>query len=122
MSAILEEALEEVRTLPLEERQHLRELSGDFSELLAKAGIRDLLIMAIIFALFGKSLEGSDLDELGMRLEELSREMPQGDAAMQSQRAIRANQIRGKYRDVLSSSEEFIARKAAETAKEDRPR
>jgi hypothetical protein len=122
MSAILEEALEEVRTLPLEEQKHLRELSVDFSELLTKASIGDILIMAVLFALFGKSLEGTDLDELRARLEEVSKEMPQGDAARQSQRAIRASQIRGKYRDVLTSSEEFIARKAMETAKEDSAR
>jgi hypothetical protein len=40
----------------------------------------------------------------------------------QSRRDALSRTIRGKYRDVLSSSEEFIARKAAETAREDRAR
>ncbi len=39
-----------------------------------------------------------------------------------SRRAALARSIRGKYRDVLTSSEEFAARKAAEIALEDRPR
>lgn len=40
----------------------------------------------------------------------------------QSRRETLSRTIRGKYRDVLSSSEEFMARKAAETAREDNPR
>jgi hypothetical protein len=116
MSAILEEAIEEVRTLPPEEQQQLRELASGFSE---------FLLMALVFWLLDKNLEKASLDEMRSRLLQLNREMPRTGLAtqsMQSQRAIRAGQIRGKYRDVLSSSEEFISRKAAETAKEDRAR
>jgi hypothetical protein len=40
----------------------------------------------------------------------------------QEERIRLAASIRGKYRDVLSSSEEFIARKREETAREDRSR
>jgi hypothetical protein len=113
MSAILDEAIEEVRTLPPEEQQQLRELISGFSE---------VLLMALLFWFLDKKLEKTNLDEMRSRLLQLKREMPRTDLAIQSQRVLRANQIRGKYRDVLSSSEEFIARKAAETAKEDRPR
>jgi hypothetical protein len=42
--------------------------------------------------------------------------------AEQDERNRIAASIRGKYRDVLTSSEEFIAQRAAETALEDRPR
>lgn len=52
-------------------------------------------------------------------LEMLERESPDPERA---RRVALAGQIRGKYRDSLSSSEEFIARKAQETAEEDRPR
>jgi hypothetical protein len=38
----------------------------------------------------------------------------------QAKRLSLSSTIRGKYRDVLNSSEEFIARKAAETVREDR--
>src|SRR5947209_447026 len=78
MSAILEEALEEVRTLPPEKRQHLRELSEDFGELLSKTSGRDLVIMVLLFALFGKNLDESNLDELRSQLEKLSAEQPEG--------------------------------------------
>jgi Spy/CpxP family protein refolding chaperone len=40
----------------------------------------------------------------------------------QEQRSRLAASIRGKYRDVLSSSEDFIARKREEIAREDRHR
>lgn len=42
--------------------------------------------------------------------------------AEQDERNRLAESIRGKYRDVLTSSEEFAARKAEEVALEDRPR
>lgn len=50
-------------------------------------------------------------------LEMLERESPRPERA---RRASLASQIRGKYRDALSSSEEFMARRAAEAAEEDR--
>jgi hypothetical protein len=78
MSAMLEEAIEEMRTLPPKEKQHLRELSDDFSELLGKANIRDLLIMALLFWALGKKLDESNLDELRSQLEKLSNAPPQG--------------------------------------------
>jgi hypothetical protein len=52
-------------------------------------------------------------------LEILERESPNPERA---RRAALASQIRGKYRDALSSSEEFMARRTAETAEEDRRR
>jgi hypothetical protein len=52
-------------------------------------------------------------------LEMLERESPDPERA---RRAALAGQIRGKYRDALSSSEEFMARRAEETAEEDRRR
>jgi hypothetical protein len=114
MSAILEEAIEEVRTLPPEEQQQLRELTSSFGE---------LLLMALVFAFITKEVGmAASLSEMRALLENLKMKVPRTDLAIQSQRAIRAGQIRGKYRDVLSSSEEFISRKAAETAKEDRAR
>ena len=42
--------------------------------------------------------------------------------AEQEERNRQAASIRGKYRDMLTSSEEFAARKAEEIALEDRPR
>lgn len=42
--------------------------------------------------------------------------------AEQEERGRLASAVRGKYRDVLTSSEDFIARKAEEIALEDRPR
>lgn len=50
-------------------------------------------------------------------LEMLEQESPRSERA---RRASLASQIRGKYRDALSSSEEFMARRAEETAEEDR--
>lgn len=52
------------------------------------------------------------------------REMLDGEArsAEQEERNRLSSRIRGKYRDVLTSSEEFAARKAEETAMEDRRR
>ncbi len=111
MSATLEEAIEEVRTLPPEEQQQLREMTANFGE---------LLLMALLFLFLNKELDKSTLGEVRASLEKLNREVPQ--AGLASQRALRASQIRGKYRDVLTSSDEFIARKAAETTKEDRAR
>jgi hypothetical protein len=52
-------------------------------------------------------------------LEMLEQERPGSERA---RRAALASQIRGKYRDVLTSSDEFNARKAADTMREDRPR
>lgn len=52
-------------------------------------------------------------------LEMLEQESPNSERA---RRAALARQIRGKYRNALSSSEEFIARKAEEVAEEDRRR
>ncbi len=40
----------------------------------------------------------------------------------QARRLALSRIIRGKYRDLMSSSEEFAARKAEEIALEDRPR
>ena len=50
------------------------------------------------------------------------RELLDGEARAveQEERNRLAAGIRGKYRDVLSSSEDFIARRAEETAREDR--
>jgi hypothetical protein len=42
--------------------------------------------------------------------------------AERTRRIALSRSIRGKYREVLTSSEEFIARKAVEIAKEDRAR
>jgi hypothetical protein len=50
-------------------------------------------------------------------LEMLEREKQGSERA---RRAELSRQIRGKYRDVLSSTEEFMARRAQETAEEDR--
>lgn len=50
-------------------------------------------------------------------LEMLERESPDPEGA---RRAALAGRIRGKYRDALGSSEEFMARRAVETAEEDR--
>ena len=58
-------------------------------------------------------------DEQRQLLETLTRERPDPERA---RRVALASQIRGKYRDVLSSSEEFIAHRARETAEEDRRR
>ena len=54
------------------------------------------------------------------RLRDLLDEEAQGER--ERERARLAASIRGKYRDVLSSSDEFNARKAAEIALEDRRR
>ena len=54
------------------------------------------------------------------RLRELLDEEAQAERARE--RARLADGIRGKYRDVLSSSDDFNARKATETALEDRRR
>ncbi len=43
-------------------------------------------------------------------------------SAEQEHRVRLANSIRGKYRDILTSSEGFAARKAEEIAREDRRR
>ena len=56
-------------------------------------------------------------EEQQQLLEMLEQESPDPERA---RRAALARQIRGKYRDVLSSSEEFMARRAQETAEEDR--
>ncbi|MGA9996896.1 MAG: hypothetical protein WBP93_15870 [Pyrinomonadaceae bacterium] len=109
----MEEAIEEVRTLPPEEQQQLRELTASFGE---------LFLMAVVFAFFSKELGKPNLSEMRSLLVEFKTDISPANLAMQSQRALRASQIRGKYRDVLTSSEEFIARKAAEIAKEDRAR
>lgn len=58
-------------------------------------------------------------EEQQQLLEMLARESP---GSKQARRAALAGQLRGKYRDVLSSSEDFMARRAVETAEEDRRR
>lgn len=58
-------------------------------------------------------------DEQRQLREMLERETHDAERA---RRAALSHSIRGKYRDVLTSSEEFAARKAAEIALEDRPR
>jgi hypothetical protein len=58
-------------------------------------------------------------EEQQQLLEMLEQESPNSERA---RRVALARQIRGKYRDALSSSEEFIARKAEEVAEEDRRR
>lgn len=58
-------------------------------------------------------------EEQQQLLEMLERERP---GSARARRAALASQLRGKYRDVLSSSEDFIARRAEETAEEDRRR
>jgi hypothetical protein len=58
-------------------------------------------------------------EEQQQLLEMLERERP---GSAKARRAALAGQLRGKYRDVLSSSEDFMARRAEETAEEDRRR
>src|SRR5436305_8006437 len=76
MSAILEETIEEVQTLPPEKQQQLRELSEDFEELLHKGNLGELLLMAIIFWALGKKLDESNLGELRLQLEKLNTDPP----------------------------------------------
>src|ERR1041384_811684 len=106
MSVTLEEAIEEVRALPPEKQQQLRQLTISFG---------DVLLLALVLVAFDK-VEKSELGKTSRLLEEFSRELPGGRVprAAQLQRAKLAGQIRGKYRDVLTSSEEFSARKAKE--------
>lgn len=77
MSAILEEAIEEVRTLPPEKQQHLRELSEDFGEMLSKASGRGFALMVMLFLIFGKNLDDPKLQELRSELEKLISASPQ---------------------------------------------
>lgn len=65
MSALLEEAIEEVRALPPEEQQQLRELTTSFGE---------LLLMALVFAFIGK-LDKSNHSEVRSLLERVNSEM-----------------------------------------------
>jgi hypothetical protein len=58
-------------------------------------------------------------EEQQQLLEMLEQESPDPERA---RRAALARQLRGKYRDVLSNSEEFMARRAEEIAEEDRRR
>ena len=115
MSAILEEVIEEVRALPPEEQRQLGELAS---------GLGGLKVIALLYALLRKQGDVSDLNEMLSLLEKIDSDLPnlKDRAARRAARASLAGQIRGKYRDVLTSSDEFNARKAAETAREDRPR
>lgn len=63
-----------------------------------------------------RSLSPQELSQLREFLDKEARE------ARQLERDRLASTIRGKYRDVLTSSEEFAARKAEEIAREDRRR
>lgn len=115
MSAILEEAIEEVRALPLEEQRQLGKLASDLG---------GLILIALLYAVLRKQGDVSDLNEMLSLLAKIDTDSPELKdlASRRAARATLAGQIRGKYRDVLTSSDEFNARKAAEIAREDRPR
>jgi hypothetical protein len=64
-----------------------------------------------------EEFRGLSLDEQQRLLERLEQET---HASERARRAELSRQIRGKYRNVLSSTEEFMTRRARETAEEDR--
>jgi hypothetical protein len=78
MSAILEETIEEVRSLPPEDQKQVRELKNDFSELLKNPHVRDFLLLLLAFWLFSKMQKESEQKEWRELLDELSKGAPQG--------------------------------------------
>lgn len=112
MSAALEEVIKAVHALPPQEQQQLRWLT---------ARLGDSFLIAVVYW-FVKNTEITSTADKQMLLVEFKQILDRGTSSMLPQKHILASQIRGKYREVLTSSDEFMARRAAETAKEDRSR
>ena len=119
MSAMLEEAIEEVRALPPEAQRQLRERAD---------GLGGLIVVAIIYALLRKegiSLSASDLIEALSLLEKVDVSRPLGrNAALLpvSGRAALSGRIRGKYAHIRTGGDEFAQLKQEEIRREDRRR
>ena len=116
MSAILEEAIEEVRALPPEAQRQLRERAD---------GLGGLIVIAILYALLRKegiSMSASDLIEVLSLLEKVDVNEPRGKevALLPPPRsATLSGRIRGKYAHILTSSDEFSRLKQKEIKLED---
>jgi hypothetical protein len=119
MSAILEEAIEEVRALPPEEQQQLRERA---------AGLGWLIVIAILYVVLRKEgvrVSASDLIELLSLLEKVDVNKPRGEEAAllpMSGRATLSKRIRGKYAHIRTGSDAFAQLKQEEIKLEDRRR
>ena len=119
MSAILEEAIEEVRALPPEEQQQLGERA---------AGLGGLIVAAILYAFLlkeGVRMSVSDLIEMISQLEKVDvNNLRGGEVALlpPSRRATLSSRIRGKYAHIRTSSEAFARLKQEEIGLEDRRR
>ena len=119
MSAILEEAIEEVRALPPGEQQQLEERA---------AGLGGLIVAAILYALLlkeGIRMSASDLIEMLSLLERVDVNDPRSEGVAllpPSRRAILSSRIRGKYAHIRTSSDVFARLKQEEIDLEDRRR
>jgi hypothetical protein len=120
MSAVLEEAIKEVRALSPEEQRRLRERA---------AGLGELVIIAILYALLrkeGVSVSASDLIEVLTLLEGadvVNKALCKEPTPLPtSRRAVLSGRIRGKYAHIRTSSEAFAQLKKEEIRLEDRLR
>ena len=106
--ATLEEVIEEVRTLPPEQREQVRAALQLFDVLFVAGAAMDILKKSL-------SLMPDDMRRLRDTLNSVSFDLagPEGRAAM-------ARAVRGKYAYLPTSSEAFAARKAEEIEIEDR--
>lgn len=111
MSATLEEVLEEVKTLPHEQQEVIREVMSLVSAayLAGKAAeFMELLEKAL-------SLSPDDMRRLRVMLNTVNWNISSADA-----RRRLARGVRGRYAHLPTSSEAFAARKAEEITLEDR--
>jgi hypothetical protein len=119
VSAILEEAIEEVRALPPEEQQRLQELA---------AVLGRVTITAILYSFLrqeGISVSVSDVNELLSLLEKGGLSEPRGEETTPTPRShsvTLSGRIRGKYAHVRTSSDAFAQLKQEEIELEDRRR
>ena len=120
MSAVLEEAIKEISALPPEEQQRLRERA---------AGLGDLIVIAILYALLrkeGVSTSASELIEMLSLLEgaDVANKAHDKEATLlpPSRRAGLSSRIRGKYAHIRTSSDAFAQLKQEEVKLEDRRR
>lgn len=117
MSAILEEALEEIRALPPEEKRLLEDRAS---------GLGTFVVLVVLYAFLRKEgVEIHNLETLLSLMEKLADEYKEGGgtpAPRSSRRAALSRSIRGKYAHVRTSSDDFAQLKREEIRLEDRPR
>jgi hypothetical protein len=108
MSATLEEVLEEVKALPLEQQEKIRELVSILAVLLLAGKAMEIMEKTL-------TLTPDDMRRLRDVLNTVSWDMSGTDV-----RRKLARNVRGKYANLPTDSETFAARKAEEIALEDR--